>query len=107
MTEFQAEQIENLRKQGVGYRSIGTIVGLSRDIVRNDCKSKGLDGYASEITVNIQEQMALGKSVGAAESRLHRHEPGGRENSAQTDAGGHGGRHIRRQETIKQKPPII
>ncbi len=61
MTEFQAEQIENLRKQGVGYRSIGTIVGLSRDIVRNYCKSKGLDGYASEITVNIQEQMALGK----------------------------------------------
>lgn len=62
MTEFQAEQIENLRKQGVGYRSIGTIVGLSRDIVRNYCKSKGLDGYASDITVNIQEQMALGKA---------------------------------------------
>ena len=46
MAEFQAEQIENLRRQGVGYRSIGTIVGLSRDIVRNYCKSKGLDGYA-------------------------------------------------------------
>ena len=46
MAEFQAEQIENLRRQGVGYRSIGNIVGLSRDIVRNYCKSKGLDGYA-------------------------------------------------------------
>ena len=62
MTEFQAEQIENLRKQGVGYRSIGTIVGLSRDTVRNYCKSKGLDGYASDITVNIQEQMVLRKA---------------------------------------------
>lgn len=62
MTEFQATQIENLRKQGVGYRSIGTIVGLSRDIVRNYCKNKGLDGYANDLKVNIQEQMSQGKA---------------------------------------------
>ena len=62
MTEFQAEQIGNLRRQGVGYRSIGTIVGLSRDIVRNYCKSRGLDGYANDLTVNMQERMSQGKA---------------------------------------------
>lgn len=41
MTEFQTEQIENLRRKDVGYRSIGMIVGLSRDIVRTTVSPKG------------------------------------------------------------------
>ena len=47
MTEFQEKQIRDLRLQGTGYRAIASVVGLSRDIVRNYCKSHGLDGYAS------------------------------------------------------------
>lgn len=39
MTEQQAKQIVEMRLKGVGYKSIGTVVGLSRDIVRNYCKS--------------------------------------------------------------------
>lgn len=62
MTEQQAKQIMKMREQGVGYRSIGLAVGLSRDIVRNFCKSKGLAGYGSALTKNIQEQVMLGKA---------------------------------------------
>ena len=35
MTEFQEKQIRDLRLQGTGYRAIASVVGLSRDIVRN------------------------------------------------------------------------
>lgn len=62
MTDFQTKQIRELRMKGVGYRAIASVVGLSRDIVRNYCKSHGLDGYAAELTVNIKEQMQQGKA---------------------------------------------
>ena len=42
MTEQQAKQIVEMRLKGVGYKSIGTVVGLSRDIVRNYCKNHNL-----------------------------------------------------------------
>ncbi len=38
------ERIE-LSKLGIGYCSIATAMDLSRDSVRNFCKSRGLDGY--------------------------------------------------------------
>ena len=60
MTDFQAKQIRELRMRGVGYRAIASVVGLSRDIVRNYCKGHGLDGYASALTLNMKEQMASG-----------------------------------------------
>ena len=59
MTEQQAKQIREMREQGIGYRSIALTVGLSRDIVRNFCKSRGLSGYGSALTKNIQEQVML------------------------------------------------
>ena len=62
MTEQQAKQIREMREQGIGYRSIALTVGLSRDIVRNFCKSRGLSGYGSALTKNIQEQVMLGKA---------------------------------------------
>ena len=62
MTELQAEQIRKMRTQGIGYRAIASVVGLSRDIVRNYCRAHGMDGYASALTKNIQEQMMLGKA---------------------------------------------
>lgn len=60
MTEFQAKQIRDLRLRGTGYRAIASVVGLSRDIVRNYCKSHGLDGFATELTLNMKEQMEAG-----------------------------------------------
>ena len=50
MTELQAEQIGKMRTQGIGYRAIASVVGLSRDIVRNYCRAHGMDGYASALT---------------------------------------------------------
>ena len=56
MTETQAIQIRELRLQGAGYKAIASGVGLSRDVVRNYCKTHDLDGYAVEVVANTKEQ---------------------------------------------------
>ena len=58
MTEIQAAQIEELRMQGKGYRAISSAVGLSRDIVRNYCKAKGMAGYGDSVYLNMQRRQA-------------------------------------------------
>lgn len=62
MTDFQAKQIRELRMRGVGYRSIASVVGLSRDIVRNYCKTHDLDGLATDVKINIKEKMEKGEA---------------------------------------------
>lgn len=49
VTNEQKEKIIELRKMGIGYRSIAKAMNISRDKVRNFCKAQGLDGYASGI----------------------------------------------------------
>ena len=44
MTDIQSKQIREFRMKGVGYKAIASVLGLSRDSVRNYCKSHGLDG---------------------------------------------------------------
>lgn len=56
MKKEQKEKIIELRKMGIGYRSIATVMGLSRDIVRYHCKAEGLDGYGVEVQKKIQEE---------------------------------------------------
>lgn len=58
MTELQARRIQELRMRGAGYRAIGEVLNLTRDAVRNYCKSHGLMGYGSAVRVNIKEQIA-------------------------------------------------
>lgn len=60
MTEYQEHQIRGLRMRGAGYKAIASATGLSRDIVRNYCKSHGLEGLASEFTMNMKEQIEKG-----------------------------------------------
>lgn len=60
MTPFQSRQIRDLRLRGMGYKGIASVTGLSRDIVRNYCKSHGLSGLGIEVTMNIKEQMENG-----------------------------------------------
>ena len=60
MTPYQARQIRDFRLRGAGYKAIATVTGLSRDIVRNYCKSHGLEGFAQELTINMKEQIANG-----------------------------------------------
>lgn len=62
MTDFETKQIRELRMRGVGYRAIASVIGLSRDVIRNYCKTHGIDGYATELTLNIREQMQQGKA---------------------------------------------
>jgi endogenous inhibitor of DNA gyrase (YacG/DUF329 family) len=59
---ISSEADQRLAPQGTGYRAIASVVGLSRDIVRNYCKSHGLDGYASVLTINMKEQMIKGQA---------------------------------------------
>lgn len=61
MTEFQEQQIRLMREQGIGYRLIGNRLGLSRDIVRNFCRSRNLDGYGKALSKNLEEQVMLGR----------------------------------------------
>lgn len=49
MNNEQKEKIIELRKLGIGYRSIANAMDLSRDKVRSFCKAQGLDGYAKTI----------------------------------------------------------
>lgn len=47
MTETQKNQIVEMRKNGIGYRTIGYSIGLSRDVVRNFCISRGMTGVGN------------------------------------------------------------
>ena len=60
MTDIQAKQIREFRIKGVGYKAIASVLGLSRDVVRNYCKSHGLDGLAVEVVANMEEPVPQG-----------------------------------------------
>lgn len=61
MTELQATQIFNLRTQGLGYRAIASAVGLSRDSVRNYCKSRNMGGYGVAASKNVDLMREYGE----------------------------------------------
>lgn len=46
LTESQKQQIFTMRRNGMGYRTVAAEMGLSRDVVRNFCRSNSIDGYA-------------------------------------------------------------
>ena len=60
MTDLQEKQLHEYRIKGFGYKAIASVLGLSRDVVRNYCKSHSLEGFASEVAVNIEEQIQQG-----------------------------------------------
>ena len=60
MTEDQARQIREFRMKGAGYKAIASVLGLSRDIVRNYCKSSSFSGYPVEVALNMEERMRQG-----------------------------------------------
>ena len=62
MTDEQALQIRKLRSQGMGYRAIASVTNLSRDYVRNYCRSMGIGGYRIEYEMNLQERMNDGRA---------------------------------------------
>ena len=54
ITLLQGEQIKQLRSQGVGYRNIATQLNMTRDQVRNYCKTHNLNGYREAVRMNIR-----------------------------------------------------
>lgn len=62
MTNLEKKKIKEYRLKGVGYKAIASVLGLSRDVVRNYCKTHGLDGDAAVVFLNIKEQMDRGEA---------------------------------------------
>ncbi|NLK23272.1 MAG: RNA polymerase subunit sigma-70 [Clostridiales bacterium] len=60
MNPLKGKQIRELRLNGAGYRSIASIVGLTRDMVRNYCKKHNLAGNASVLTRNLNKDIEDG-----------------------------------------------
>lgn len=56
MTEAMRRQITELRLKGLGYKSIGIVVGTSKENVRYYCKAHGLGGTAAEAKERYKEQ---------------------------------------------------
>ena len=57
MIDEQRRQIKKLRYQGLGYKEIAKITGLSRDTIRGYCKRNGLHGFASELANEYKKVM--------------------------------------------------
>ena len=54
MSDLQKRQIKDMRVAGHGYKAIATNVGLSRDAVRQYCKSNGLGGFLEVVKLNME-----------------------------------------------------
>ena len=63
MDDRQKREIRRMRLEGKGYRIIAKEIGLSRDIVRNFCKSQGLAGYADKGLVLEGKELRRDKGV--------------------------------------------
>jgi hypothetical protein len=50
-----------MRKNGMGYKTIASTVGLSRDVVRLFCKSRGMAGFGNATALNTKEKMKSGE----------------------------------------------
>ena len=61
MTDLQKKQILNMRKNGEGYKTIANAVGLSRDQVRNFCKSRNMTGFGNVAALNTDERLQAGE----------------------------------------------
>jgi len=55
MTEAMQKQITQLRLKGLGYKTIATVIGTSKENVRYFCKTHGLMGQASLAELNFEE----------------------------------------------------
>ena len=60
MTDEQALQIKKLRGNGMGYRAIASMMNLSRDTVRNYCRSAGIGGLIAENEKELRGRMKSG-----------------------------------------------
>lgn len=70
MTDEQARQIKKLRANGMGYRTIASMLDLSRDTVRNFCRSAGIDGRLAEDEKELKIRMSAGRACAFCGSEI-------------------------------------
>lgn len=55
MNDEQRKLIRIMSHQGIGYKKIAASLGMSRDAIRGYCKRHGLDGRATDLVLNQDE----------------------------------------------------
>ena len=55
LTDAERTKIIEMRSKGIGYKAIGTELGMSRDAVRRFCKNNNVAGYAGAVKINHDE----------------------------------------------------
>lgn len=69
LSSVQKRKVEQLRQEGMGYKRIVAELNISRDVVRNYCRSHGLGGYGknyapdSEIQIDDNHCMTCNKKL--------------------------------------------
>ena len=56
MNDSQRQQIEKMRKDGMGYKLIARKLDLSRDSVRHYCQDRNLAGYGTALAATFREE---------------------------------------------------
>ncbi len=56
MNDKQRQQIEEMRKNGRGYKLIARKLELSRDSVRHFCQDRNLAGYGTALAATFREE---------------------------------------------------
>lgn len=56
MNVDQKEKIRELRLNGIGYKGIANILGLSRDSIRGFCRRNNLGGSSCVVALNLEEK---------------------------------------------------
>lgn len=56
MTDEQKQRVEELRRQGVGYKLIAKEMDVSRSCIRQYCKKHGLAGYGKCIAAMARDE---------------------------------------------------
>ena len=82
MTDQQSTQITNMRESGLGYSTIASQIGLSKDCVRSYCRTHGLKGIRSPSHVDKE----VGNNTCRTCGRYLQHTPGKRKKQYCSDA---------------------
>ncbi|NBK21122.1 MAG: RNA polymerase subunit sigma-70, partial [Spirochaetia bacterium] len=82
MTDQQSKQITNMRESGLGYTTIASQIGLSKDCVKSYCRTHGLTGRRSSSHVDKE----VGSNTCRTCGRYLQHTPGKRKKQYCSDA---------------------
>lgn len=76
MTNDEKEKIKRLRLEGMGYKGIANLLGLTRDSVRGFCKRNGLEGDSCVVALNVGEKIKRNLLCTCCEKPIKQNETG-------------------------------